>query len=205
MTDVLTDARHDFASHAQNHVEDFNTRLSGIVSVDPATTSKLPKPLEHGDDISEADSDPTELYHRDFGTQTSPSLSRRPSVSSNSDDPEASSTVELHETRLKAITSHLRELDSTRSNDTASADSLRTQLTDLNTYLSEMTYQTFSSYSTGGYGGLNYGVPKTKDGKEDQVEALKAEIRGVKGVLLSARNFPAGGGRVRSLVGAIEG
>ena len=35
-----------------------------------------------------------------------------------------------------------------------------------------------------GYGGL--------PGKEDEITRVKAEIRGVKGVLLSARNFPAG-------------
>ncbi|KAF2497823.1 hypothetical protein BU16DRAFT_525417 [Lophium mytilinum] len=206
MTDTLSDARHDFASHAQSHVEEFNTRLGDIVSVDPATTSKLLKPIDHSDDISEADSDPTELYHRDFGTQTTPSLSRRPSVSSNTNsDPEANTTVAIHETRLKSLTSHLRELEATHNNDTSSADSLRASLTDLNTYLNEMTYQSYHSYSGGLYGGSNYGMPRGKDGKEDQVEALKAEIRGVKGVLLSARNFPAGGGRVRSLVGATEG
>ncbi|KAF2803594.1 uncharacterized protein BDZ99DRAFT_468127 [Mytilinidion resinicola] len=197
MTETLTDARHDFASHAQIHVEEFNTKLGDIVSVDPATTSKLLKPTGHGDDISEADSDPTELYHRDFGTQTTPSLSRRPSVSSNTaSDPEANTTVAIHETRLKSLTSHLRELEATHNNDTSSAGSLRASLTELNTYLSEMTYQSYHSYGGGMYGGSNYGMPRGKDGKEDQVEALKAEIRGVKGVLLSARNFPAGGGRI---------
>lgn len=35
------------------------------------------------------------------------------------------------------------------------------------------------------------------DTGEDEIAKVKAEIRGVKGVLLSARNFPGGVGRGR--------
>lgn len=45
-----------------------------------------------------------------------------------------------------------------------------------------------------GYGavGANAG-----DVNDDEIARVKAEIRGVKGVLLSARNFPGGVGRGR--------
>lgn len=208
MAGTLAEARHDFASHTQTQINHLNSRLSSIVSTDPPTalkqTTMTSKPADPADDVSEADSDPTELYNRDYGTQTSPHLSHRPSTASSttdSSDPEASSTVAGHESQLKILTSHLRELEAASSNDSVSTDSFRTQLQDLTTYLNEMIYQNQCYGPMGMYGVPNYGVPKTKDGKDDQIEALKAEIRGVKGVLLSARNFPAGG-RTVGRVGA---
>ncbi|KAF9738134.1 hypothetical protein PMIN06_011080 [Paraphaeosphaeria minitans] len=190
LTQNLTESRHDFASHAQEHLDQLNERLRDAASVDAATKQK-PNASDVADDISEADSDPTELYHRDFGTQTTPALSRRDSKSSHATEDE--SVVKAHENRLSIITSHLRELQSTRSNDTASSDSLKTQLSDLQTYLSDISYQNqYYSGSGGFYGGM-YGLPKTSDGKDDQMEVLKNDIRAVKGVFLSARNFPVGG------------
>ncbi|KAJ4297736.1 hypothetical protein N0V90_005631 [Kalmusia sp. IMI 367209] len=190
MTQNLTESRHDFATHAQGQLDKLNERLRDTASVDPATKAKA-KASDVVDDISEADSDPTELYHRDFGTQTTPTLSRTPSTSSNAEEDEG--VVKGHENRLKILTSHLRELQSTRSNDTASVDSLKTQLSNLNTYLSDMSYQNQYYSGSGGFYGGTYGLPKTKDGKDDQIEVLKNDIRAVKGVFLSARNFPAGG------------
>jgi len=190
MTQNLTDSRHDFASHTQEQLDKLNERLRDSASVDPATKTKL-NVSDAADDISEADSDPTELYHRDFGTQTTPNLSRRDSKSSPATEDE--SVVKAHENRLKILTSHLRELQSTRSNDSAASDSLKTQVSNFQIYLSDMSYQNqFSSSSSGFYGGT-YGLPKTNAGKDDQIEVLKNDIRAVKGVFLSARNFPAGG------------
>jgi hypothetical protein len=189
MTQTLAETRHNFATHTKEQLEELNNRLGDLVSVDPATKPK-PKVIDVSDEVSEADSDPTELYHRDFGTQTTPTLSRRPSVSAVLEE---EPVVAGHESRLKILTSHLRELEATRSNDIASSDSLKTKLSDLTTYLSEMSYQNQYYSSMGGMYGNNYGVSKSKDGKDDQMEVLKSDIRAVKGVLLSARNFPAGG------------
>jgi hypothetical protein len=197
MTQNLAEARHDFASHTKEKLDELNSKLGDVVSIDPANN---PKSVisEIVDDISEADSDPTELFHRDIGTQTTPTLSRRPSTLASSDTD--TTTVGSHERRLKILTSHLQELEATRSKDTASSDSLRTKLSDLQTYLTEMSYQTNYYSGFGGIYGGTYGLPKT-DKKEDHIEALKADIRAVKGVLLSARNFPAGGPRPTSRLG----
>ena len=189
MTQNLTESRHDFATHTQEQLKEFNKRLGDAVSVDPASKTKN-KITDIADDVSEADSDPTELYHRDYGTQTTPDLSRRPSVSSAT-DPEP--IVTGHEKRLKIIKSHLQELEATRSNDNASVDSLKTKVSDLTTYLSEMSYQSQYYSNMNGFYGSNYGLPGAKDGKNDQIEVLKNDIRAVKGVFLSARNFPTGG------------
>jgi hypothetical protein len=184
----LTEARHDFATHTQAQLTDFNSRLEDVVSTDPSAAAKSKS--SDRDDISVADSDPTELYHRDFGTQTSPSLSRRPSLSTSTTNENA---VTGHENRLKILTSHIRELEATKSNDTASSESLKSTLADLTTYLSEMSYQNSYYSGMGGFYGGIYDTSKTNDGKEDQVEVLKRDIRAVKGVFLSARNFPTGG------------
>lgn len=188
MTVNLAESRRDFATHTNDQLKELNERLGKAVTVDPANSIKTITDIV--DDISEADSDPTELYHRDYGTQTTPTLSRRASVSSTT-DPEP--TVTAHETRLKIIKSHLQELEANRSNDSTSRDSLKTKVTELTTYLSEMSYQNQYYSNSGGFYGNNYGLPGGKDGKNDQIEVLKNDIRAVKGVFLSARNFPTGG------------
>lgn len=188
MTQNMTESRHDFASHAQEQLQELNKRLGDVVSVDPATKAKPTTDVV--DDISEADSDPTELYHRDYGTQTTPELSRRPSVS-NANDPQP--IVTAHENRLKIIKSHLQELETTRSNDSTFVESLKTKISDLSTYLNDMSYQNQYYSSMNGLYGSNFATSGVKDGKNDQIEALKGDIRAVKGVFLSARNFPTGG------------
>lgn len=197
MTRNLTESRHDFASHTQEQLSKLNERLRDAASVDPATKIQS-KSSDVADDVSEADSDPTELYHRDFGTQTTPALSRRPSAVDAADDDQG--VVKGHENRLKILTSHLRELEATRSNDTASVDSLKSQLVDLDTYLSDMSYQ--NQYYSGGLYGNPLTSAKTKDGKVDQIEVLKSDIRAVKGVFLSTRNFPSGGRNVTPVGGS---
>lgn len=191
MAHNLAEARHDFAAHTQEQLVELNKKLGGAVSVDPA--SKVKKTTsEIGDDVSEADSDPTELYHRDYGTQTTPNLSRRPSLA----EVDAHPTVTAHEKRLRIITSHLNELVANRTNNHVSRDSLQTKVSDLTSYLNDMSYQNqYYSSMNGLYGG-NYGLPSGKDGKTDQIDVLKQDIRAVKGVFLSARNFPTGGQRL---------
>ena len=201
MAQNLVESRHDFASHAKVQLDEFNNRLKDVVSSDPATKLKAGA-SDIMDDISEAESDPTELFHRDFGTQTTPSLSRRPSVASSPDT--ESSVVASHESRVKILTSHLKELESTRSNDASSSDSLKTKISDLSTYLAEMSYQ---SHYGSGMGSFYYPSSRTTGGNlaksnDDQIETFKGDIRAVKGVLLSARNFPAGGSWSNGRVGA---
>ena len=188
MVEKLAESRHDFAAHTQEQLQELNKKLGEAASVDPA--SKVKKSVsEMGDDVSEADSDPTELYHRDCGTQTTPNLSRRPSIA----ETDAHPTVTAHEKRLKIISSHLSEIAANRTDSQASSELLQTKVTDLVSYLNDMSYQ--NQYYSSGLYGANYGLPQSKDGKKDQIEILKQDIRAVKGVFLSARNFPTGGSR----------
>lgn len=186
MTHGLAESRRDFASHTNEQLKELNERLRKSVSVDPA--SKV-KPIEDGaDNVSEADSDPTELYHRDYGTQTTPNLSRRPSTST---DPHP--TVTAQENRLKIIKSHLQELESHRAGQGTSRDRLRTKISDLTTYLTDMDYQNQYYPAMGRYGATFNWTGSSQESKNDQIEVLKGDIRAVKGVFLSARNFPTGG------------
>lgn len=188
MAQNLAESRHEFAAHAQEQLLELNKKLGEAVSVDPATKAKK-SVSEMGDDVSEADSDPTELYHRDYGTQTTPNLSRRPSIA----EKDAHPTVTAQESRLKIISSHLNEISANRTTSRASQDSLQTKVSDLTSYLNDMSYQNQYYSSMGGLYGGSYGLPSGKDGKKDQIEILKQDIRAVKGVFLSARNFPTGG------------
>ncbi|KAF1916805.1 hypothetical protein BDU57DRAFT_497801 [Ampelomyces quisqualis] len=177
MTQNLTESRLEFAAHTQEHLDEFNKRLGASVSADPAKQTKA-KSTDVADDVSDADSDPTELYHRDYGTQTTPELSRRPSVA-GADDSEP--IVTGHENRLKIIKSHLQELEATKSNDTSSANSLKTKVSDLTSYLSEMSYQTQYYSNMNGLYGSSFGLSGAKVGKNDQIEVFKSDIRAVKG------------------------
>jgi hypothetical protein len=189
----LSESRHEFLTHATAQLEDFNARLSLLVSTTPpsrpTTSSGVPgKDTDHPDDISDIsdDSDPTELFHRDIGTQTSPPLSRRASSSDLSDLGNASDVLSGHENRLKIMSSHLNDLQTSNSSITEKEDHVNKQLSTLTSYLNDLTYS--SPYYR--YGGWGSDLTANKD---DEIEKLKTEIRGVKGVLLSTRNFPRGG------------
>jgi len=84
-------------------------------------------------------------------------------------------------------------------------ESVKGRVADLQTYLDGLAYAS-SSYANSSAGGV-YGMYGSGSGgagsgaggvEEDAIARVKAEIRGGKGVLLSARNFPgrAGGSGV---------
>ena len=200
MLDSLTTSRHSLFETASSNLSTLNTKLESIVSVIPVTGSSHPSkdltPDEADDeDASSTTSDPTELFHRDTGTQTTPQLSRSSTSSINSSDPGTrtmSTTLKAHLPRLSIIHSHLSELLTDNTNLSETDDQVRDRLNDLQTYLEGLAYG--SSTYVNGYGGTGAALVEPKD---DEITRVKAEIRGVKGVLLSARNFPGGMGRGR--------
>lgn len=195
MAEELVGARQEFAVNTKSHMETLNEKLEGMVSTVPKLGSNG-KPLLAEQDREAAsdedsDEDPTELYHRDYGTQTSPELSRRASVASSS-DPDAAATpvtpVEAQSAHLDKLTKDLRSLTyMTRGNSTQD-EAVGSQFAELRKYLNEMAYS--SPYFSGDYYGNRYGQTK-KPGEDDAIEAFKADIRSVKGVFLSSRNFPS--------------
>ncbi|THZ74989.1 hypothetical protein D6C84_09232 [Aureobasidium pullulans] len=192
MADNLNDARHDLFEHTTDHVSEFNDKLSKLVSTVPSSVKSLPQtPAEFADfDNESITSDPTELFHRDVGTQTSPSLSRRPSVASDIEVIRPD-TVPLKQTnRLEIMKSHISEILEGSESNGASNQTLQESISETRHYLDGL-YYTPPSYSWNADNSLNTSGT-SKDKQPDAAVALKAEIRGVKGVLLSAKRFPSG-------------
>ncbi|KAG9563739.1 hypothetical protein KCU97_g17158, partial [Aureobasidium melanogenum] len=112
MADNLNEARHDLFEHTGNHVTGFNDKLTKLVSTVPSSAKSLPPtPADFADfDTDSITSDPTELFHRDVGTQTSPSLSRRTSLSSDTEVVKPDTVPLKQANRLDMLKSHLSEL-----------------------------------------------------------------------------------------------
>lgn len=202
----LTSARHEFSETTLENLKKLNEKLEQNVSTIPP--HRFPgdaASVDGEDDTESVTSDPTELFHRDVATQTSLDISESSetaSAESNTSDPTA--TVSRHIQSLETIRTHLSEF--AEQDKTSDADeAVRLRLSEMQHYLDGLTYST-PVYNASNYGlytssmekgsGTAIGMAK---GEEDAISSFKSEIRGVKGALLSARNFPATrGGRTSS-------
>jgi hypothetical protein len=200
----LTSARHEFAETTSENLKKLNEKLEQNVStIPPQLSSRDAANVDGEEDAESVTSDPTELFHRDVATQTSPDVSQTPAPSSTENaTPDPTATVSSHIQRVESIQTHLREFaDQDKSSD--ADDAVRLRLSEMQHYLDGLMYSR-PAYKTGGFGmytssmdtgsGAATGVAR---GEEDAISNFKSEIRGVKGALLSARNFPATrGGRI---------
>lgn len=184
MVASLTESRHELAETSKNKLNEFITRLEGVVSEIP--TGNAPITPAAGEDGEESDEDPTELFHRDIGVQTSPPISR-----SSSPAPEKDSIVGTQTSRLTELKESLQGLVDDSMSEGHDVTELEGTIGVLREYLDGMAYAP-PTYNYSGYGSNN-----TKE-QDDEISRVKASIRGVKGVLLSARSFPGG---VRAGVG----
>lgn len=217
MHEQLTDARHDIYAHTEGKVQEFNCKLEGIISTIPDNANGASKGLfkstgasnidDGASDVETVDSDPTELYHRDFGTQTTPNLSRRGSLTASNTDasPSPEDPLSEHESNLKILVSRLQDLIADHGQSTTVETETSTSLSNLKSYLTDVTYQS-PYYSYGGSAG-SYGrtTNSTASTREDGFEKFKTEIRSFKGMLLSARNFPSRVDAYRSHGNAVAG
>ncbi|KAI9824553.1 MAG: hypothetical protein M1832_001642 [Thelocarpon impressellum] len=193
MTDALNESRHSLAERAKDNLEKLNTRLEESVSEVP-----MPKAAGHmrdsdADSTASSDSDPTELFHVDIGTQTS---SRRSSASTSTDPTprDALSRTLAQQATLKTMSSHLTSLLETSASASDADDGVAASLQELRTFLDGIVYAspyaaTNASLYSSVIGPAGAGAARVAD--DDAVGKIKGEIRGIKGVLLSARNFPA--------------
>ncbi|KAJ9261658.1 hypothetical protein DTO212C5_8230 [Paecilomyces variotii] len=219
MLQDLNEARHDLAQTTQRNLRNLNEKLEQNVSTIPPYPSRAAAAVaaKNGDDASDTDSiisDPTELFHRDVATQTTPDLSRtESSQASSSDSDEASSapdpvkSVTGHVGRLQTIRSHMQEFLDDENRTRPPEDLVRDRLSELQSYLDALTYSGPGYLNSNAYGVYAAGSPDNsstpgvatgmRKSEEDAISEIKSEIRGVKGALLSARNFPSGrGGRI---------
>lgn len=202
----LGDARHELAQTALSNLLTLNEKLENSVSKIPARplSDKLGEDDED-DEMESITSDPTEVFHRDIATQTTPELMNDSpgilSASSTDTDDNPHKVVDLHKQTLAKITSHLQEFVSDDVTSGELDDTMRKRVSDLQSYLDGLKYSSFNSYLSNNNlynnsynysvaGGDTSGGNRSKE--EDAIAAFRAEIRGVKGALLSARNFPSG-------------
>lgn len=195
----LTSARHELAETANENLKKLNDKLEQNVSTIPPHRSS-DAGADDEDSVS-ITSDPTELFHRDVATQTSPEDSSTP-VSADKDVSDPTAKVSSHVERLETIRSHLHEFAGFDSKSSEAEDTVRLRLNEMRHYLDGLMYSkpTYSANSYGMYTTMDTGTGSATGvarGEEDAISNFKSEIRGVKGALLSARNFPAGrGGRI---------
>ncbi|KAL4968461.1 peroxisomal membrane protein PEX14 [Aspergillus stella-maris] len=218
MLATLTDARLDLAQTTEENLRKLNEKLEANVSqIPPSLLASNKHATSTADDASEVEdtdsytSDPTELFHRDIGTQTTPDLNNPPTPSFSTpqteEDPskqDPSYIPTTHTTRLTSIASSLRSLEESATQSTTLHDTTRSRIADLQRYLDSLLYSknSYPYTATTGYG--VYPTPGIDSGssaatgvgraEEDAISGFRAEIRGVKGALLSARNFPSGRG-----------
>ncbi|KAH8687373.1 peroxisomal membrane anchor protein conserved region-domain-containing protein [Tricladium varicosporioides] len=195
MVAQLTSSRHELASSASTNLQKLIEKLEGLVSTVPNYVGK--KQIDEGGEEEEDSEteDPTELFHRDIGVQTSPILS--PSSSHPpSPPPGPASTLNDQVTRLSGLTQSMKDLITDSTSEGTNTSELETTINVLREYLDSMAYVAPSfGFGGGGYSG-GYGIGGKAE--DDEISKVKAGIRGVKGVLLSARSFPGGvrsGGR----------
>ncbi|EXJ70908.1 uncharacterized protein A1O5_05900 [Cladophialophora psammophila CBS 110553] len=203
MLESLTEARRDLAETAKADLETFNKKLESTVSHVPyipsSTILQQQKALDD-DDAESTDSDPTELFHRDIATQTSPRPSRSMSLSSfqgneylSSQDPTTSQS-----SRLRSLHSTLYSLLNSQNN-SYSQDRLKESMSGFQGVIDKLEashnpFQVDFMGSFTGYSGPGSSAATGTDNKQkkqiSEATKFKNEIRALKGALLSSRNFP---------------
>lgn len=195
MLNTLTESRLSLSSATLNNLQKLIHKLENSVSEIPPTYHHH-KPLQPeylDSDAGSVTSDPTELFHRDIGVQTSLPSSpvhtpSSPSLTSHANS--ATTTTTIQTSRLTTLQSTLSSLIEDSVYESSASEELETRMSMLKEYLQGLVFTT-PMYGSGGYGSGGDRDGNNKEG-EDEIAKVKKEIRGVKGVLLSARSFPGG-------------
>ncbi|KAL8802850.1 MAG: hypothetical protein Q9182_003537 [Xanthomendoza sp. 2 TL-2023] len=188
MVEALTSARHSLASTTQANLDTLNEKLEVNVTINPSGISKQGPGTDDKDEeaLSETTEEMAPLFNRTIGTQTS-----SPSSSSSSpSQPTTPSPLEIvtkQQSSLNTLHTALSSLFTPKDN-VLTDDKLTDQIEDLKQYLN--TLQSSDQHARA--------VPESKD---NAVNKFKAEIRGMKGLLLSTRNFPSGTAPVKGIGG----
>ena len=183
----LLEARLSFASTAKANLQKLVERLESSVSVIPPHISHAKRDQELGQSEKEDSDagDPTELFHRDVGVQTSLPESPVEAPESLSAKPETQQKQKLDNTKT-----NLSALVESSTSEGQDMEELTTSLNMLREYCDDLAYVPPSTWNY-------YGAARNQgaNGKnENEIDRLKKGIRSVKGVFLSARAFPAANG-----------
>lgn len=193
MAAALTDMRHEFAMHSIHQVDDLNSRLEKVVSSVPG--AKANGKEEDSDSVA---SEPTELFSRDQGTQTADASAQQDGTGSKVTIVEPTATVKQAE-KLQNLQKRLEDVLAGTQKEGKAIEEREENAKKVRHYLNTLSYGG-SGINVWSNAGGQFGWEQTaseqqkeKEKKEDPIEELKKEIRGVKGVLLSAKRFPTAG------------
>lgn len=186
MVQSLTEARIEFHETAKSDLTKLIEKLETVVSeIPPSIKAPVHSDEYHDEDDKSSYDDPTELFHRDVGVQTS--LPSSPATSSY--EPSAPEPVHLQQARrltgvatlVKTVTDGLVGQKEDLGDIKSVLDVFRDDLYKLNQVYTGPDYG--GGYSA--YGGAGRNEP------DDEIKKAKENIRRVKGVLLTTRSFPA--------------
>ncbi|KAI1099738.1 peroxisomal membrane anchor protein conserved region-domain-containing protein [Jackrogersella minutella] len=187
MVESLNDTRTDYYAHVNEKLEQLVEQLEGVVSEVPYKSGKLLKSKQeegYYDDNESTFSDPTELFHRDIGTQTSPVVLAQDLAMTSSN--QTDKPIDAQARRLTALRASLREMNDMhlrRAEDSSNLNALLREVREEVDKLGAPPPTDFSAF----HGGLGYGRSMEPN---DEVKKTKDAIRSVKGIFLSARSFP---------------
>ncbi len=203
----LAEARHSLAETTLTNLDQLNSKLEQTVS-SPPKYDKLRAASEKDQEgaiqsETSSDSDPAELFHVDMATQTTPRISRSGSISqlaSASEDDGPETKIDLQESQLQGLQDDITYIKRISESASSAEQSLATTLQDLQSYLKtlqhEGSYQRknplYASYLGPTSSSRGSGRSSTGREEEDEVENVRTEIRGIKSILLNAKNFPTG-------------
>lgn len=191
MADNLTEARISLHDTAKDNLSQLVKKLEETVSEIPPSPV-LRSEVTHEDGSASEYDDPTELFHRDIGVQTSLPPSPNPygqyTSSLAAGREEAGETPSIRQARrLQDLVTSVREISNGFVSQSEEYENVKTVLGVFKDELDEM------SYSVNDFVGASslYGYGRSNE-PDDEIKKAKENIRRVKGVLLSARSFPAG-------------
>lgn len=194
MVDNLTEARISLHGTASDNLTRLVKKLEETVSEIPPTPVPKVVDVHHDEGSTSEYDDPTELFHRDIGVQTSlppspnPYGQYAPSSSLAAGREEAGETASIKQARrLADLTSSVRDVSKGFVSQSEDYDDIKALLGVFKDELDELSY---SMHDFGGGSSL-YGYGRSNE-PDDEIKKAKENIRRVKGVLLSARSFPAG-------------
>ncbi|KAM3483923.1 hypothetical protein MY8738_002677 [Beauveria namnaoensis] len=197
----LDDARQELHDTTASRLDALVHQLERTVSVVPppkhasalATSSSPPTSTTTAiaNDAYE-DEDPAEMFHRDVGTQTSFNEAL-PAAGQGATNPkeEAKQPPALQHatgvTKLAKCVSGLRDAVVSQSGD---FEDIKAQVEHFREELDRMTFPQMD-FTPGGYTMMSTMGGLSKNEPDDEVRKVRDNIRRIKGVLLSARSFPA--------------
>jgi hypothetical protein len=198
MHDSLSEARHDFLTHTGAHLDELNSRLEQLAP-GSASVKAAGNGAEDGDSDDEKsksgesdDGEPTELFHKDVGVQTTP-LSRNASAWSLSDAAadadKAADPLSRQEARLKSLAANVRDLAQSASAGSGKQKALADQIDALKEFLLAVGLPAaHGRYKNPSF--TNWSSIANRPPIGDELDRFRAEVSRTKGLMLSTRNFP---------------